>query len=302
MKSGRQHEPEIADESAFPWPIIFIAGCHRSGTTWVRTLFGALPNTAFAGKQECDVYHTVLGPFAAGLSGDAAWFAVSKGYDRYVAHRNTTGIFGERDVFHGAIDRIRNEHASDSDLRQALHLIKALYFEYCRSRNLAQDTILIDKSPNHLLYAPLMLRQFGEAKLVEVVRDGRDVCVSGKQRFPGRGTTASHISSWLHFVAAGERVHAAPELKPRIHRVRYEDLKAAFTPTVKELLRFAEIETDEAGFARIAEQASLETMRKTHKWHVWRGEAGNWKRYLSQQESETCELLAGDVLRRLGYR
>ena len=92
-----------------------------------------------------------------------------------------------------------------------------------------------EKTPRNVLYFDRILAYFGaQARLIHIVRDGRDVITSRHPVDPSRFWTTP--DRWVHDVAAGR----AWEHHPQVHTLRYEDLLQSFEPTVHRLCEFLE--------------------------------------------------------------
>ena len=78
----------------------------------------------------------------------------------------------ERDAF---VDLVVRAMASDlpSDADVADQLVAEIYDHIVWQRRLGPDRMLVDKTPWHLRHARRILRRFPDAKVVEVLRDGR---------------------------------------------------------------------------------------------------------------------------------
>src|SRR5690606_25266583 len=114
------------------------------------------------------------------------------------------------------------------------------------------------KTPNHIHYLDAILRTCPSAKIMEIVRDPRDVLASKKTRRETVWTTdryrpeereRKHLEkaydplwdaiSWRSAIQAGNRTYRThPE---QIQRIRYEDLVAQPKQVVRQICEFLEI-------------------------------------------------------------
>ena len=178
---------------------------------------------------------------------------------------------------------------------------------------------------SHERFHPWYGRAYG--RVVYLVRDGRDVCVSyhhalirredDRRPFPrfvddfirgnveGYGSWQGHVTSWLE---------SPQNTSGRLHLVRYEDLVAA---PAHHLARIAAFIGLEAAPERIAEAVRLHTpsrMREresasaTHAaqprpdlYIVRRGGTGEWRERFSTADADRFTAAARAVLARLGY-
>jgi hypothetical protein len=79
-----------------------------------------------------------------------------------------------------------------------------------------------EKTPQHLKHVPRMLAEFPEARVVCLIRDGRDVALSLRAMPWWSGGLEAGAAAWLEAIDLSERF--ASELSGRFRRVRYEDL------------------------------------------------------------------------------
>lgn len=107
-------------------------------------------------------------------------------------------------------------------------------------------------------------------RIVFVLRDGRDVCVSlyhhrcNFKRYTG--TFDEHFEHFLHNTEYNWFDHLRPWLENRhglpIHYVHYEDLKTRFDAMVLEIARFCGIEVSAERLERVRKQSSFASMKE----------------------------------------
>jgi Sulfotransferase domain len=187
--------------------------------------------------------------------------------------------------------------------------------------------IVGDKSP---LLTPDTIREisaiYPEAKVIHIIRDGRDVAVSAahharnfgraRQRSGSNVTVGSIFpEGQLEKLAAewalrvGKTVEDGPALLGENYtEVRYEDLLHDPEVEVRRLLTFLAVASDEKSVTRCVEAASFEELSRGRKRgeedpssFFRKGVAGDWKRVFTQKERETFDREGGDLLARLGY-
>lgn len=165
-----------------------------------------------------------------------------------------------------------------------------------------------DSTPTNLLYLGEIKRAFPDAKVVHVVRDGRDVALSldrlGWSRpFPwdkGEGLIAAGLY-WSWIVSEGRKL--GQSIKPDYMEVRYEHLVNAPIETLVGVGRFIGHDLD---YDRIQKSAigSLIQPLSSFKNEVRSGDfnpVGRWRKRFPQEQLEMFENLVGILLRELGY-
>lgn len=283
---------------------VFVVGCPRSGTSWVRNILGAHPGV-HAGP-ESHLYPTVHGVLREGR----AWDAVIERYDALAFH----GGAGP----HRWIDRAsfaslvgvaagRGGEAPAPDVLDAADAVVAGVITHYRARRrLADSVVLVEKTPDHIRWASRILDRSDGSLIVEVRRDGRDVCVSMERRaqrvaWPPK-ERREQIMRWTEAVSSGLRLAADPVRADRWHVVRFEDLSGDRDAEIRRLFAFAEIDDDPALVARVAAATDISRQVGTGDGeHVRTGAVGDWRRYFDRADCDLFEELAGDVQRQAGY-
>jgi hypothetical protein len=186
-----------------------------------------------------------------------------------------------------------------------------------------------DKSP---LLTPETIREisgiYPEAKVVHIIRDGRDAAVSaafhsrnfGKR---GRGSGAPENGARSGVFAQGQLEKLAADWASRVGKtvedgpallgegyteVRYEDLLTRPEEEVRRLLGFLGTEAGEKSARRCVEAARFERLSKGRKRgeedpasFFRKGVAGDWRDVFTREDRRIFKEAAGDLLVELGY-
>lgn len=180
--------------------------------------------------------------------------------------------------------------------------------------------LLVEKTPRNVLRIPFLRAVFPEAKIIHIVRDGRDVACS---MLPGvGGDTWRHLKppSWRAFFSQHEGIVrcaltwketieiALDDLAGADHlQVRYEDLVQRPQEVASALLSYLRLPS-EPRLREFCDRIQDSTQDSYHadrqvKWyredHAHR--IGRWRENMTIQEQETVSHLLGPLLRRLGY-
>jgi hypothetical protein len=303
--SGRPLSPSPGGS----YPKLFVVGCPRSGTTWVASMLQRHPRVI--GTVESHAYDTVLGPFLfRGLRGDAGWRVVLTRYEVMVRKPWGVGLheYVNRRAFHRLVAATRGERAA-SDVERAERLIGWIYDRYFSAQGGTAADLFVEKTPRHQFYAERILRRFGDARIVEVVRDGRDVCVSLEalpraERWPPPDRRAQ-VATWVEYVERGRRLSADPAFRDRVLQVRYETLRSDPARELRRMFAFAGLECSDADAARIA--AATEITRESaadatrSRRRRPRAVIGAWRTHFTAEDAALFEHMAGDMSRELGY-
>jgi hypothetical protein len=194
-----------------------------------------------------------------------------------------------------------------SDGEAAESVIEAVFDSYFLEHGGSEHKTLLEKTPGHLGYAAHILRRFPEARMVEVLRDGRDVCVSMQMQaltlsWPPK-TRREQIAAWVGAVHRGIEIRSDPEVGDRVHLVRYESLKADPEAEIARLFEFAGLEADDRSLAEIVDGSDFRHHRTTGAGsHTRRGEVGDWQNHFDAADEALFRELAGDAFMAAGYR
>jgi Sulfotransferase family len=285
---------------------VFVVGCQRSGTTWIRRLVAEHP--AVVTGPESHAYPQILGPFTElGLAGRAGWRRV---LDRWWRGRRRDLEAGLHmwasfpTLCRWVTAAMATPGVSDQD--RAERVIEALFDAYFVAHGGSADRLLLEKTPQHVQWIDRILGRWPDARVIEVLRDGRDVCVSlemrsATQRWAPR-ERRRQIEAWVGAVSAGLAFRERPALAGRIHLLRFEDVKAAPLEEAARLLDFVGLPATQAEIARMLDAVSIDRhARKGAGRHVRRGAVGDWRQHFSPEDTALFETLAGDLARRVGY-
>lgn len=180
-----------------------------------------------------------------------------------------------------------------------------------------------------------MALTFPTSRVVDLIRDGRDVAVSGvfhwfNRHRTGEPPTAAQTRRRAFFARPGsarldrffsddelaawanhwaETVDARASRPPmRSILIRYEDLSADLGVALRRLFEFLGVSTETADIERAAARASFDAMSGGRQRgqnlpgaHVRNGVVGDWRRYFTARDGALFDELAGEALRRTGY-
>ncbi|MBU6411776.1 MAG: sulfotransferase [Verrucomicrobia bacterium] len=156
-----------------------------------------------------------------------------------------------------------------------------------------------EKTPKNVLFFGRLLKTFGpDVRLLNIVRDGRDVITSRHPSEPKSSWVG--LERWVQDVGAG----APFDTHPQVLVVKYEHLVAAFSDTMKRICGFLE----EEATPEILDWHRHTTLRTHGAWDgsvkaIHGQSVGKWRRpeNLESVSQMTADSDAFRLLKRYGY-
>jgi hypothetical protein len=281
----------------YPNPRVFVVGCPRSGTTLLQRMLDSHPRLAVANDT-----HFV--PAAVeGMAPDPALPLTPEIVERVRRYRTRAGKgFDRLELPTDALDR------AAASARTYSELVTALYSEFAALRG---KPFAGEKTPDYVRHLPLLRALFPWAKVVHLVRDGRDVSLALLEwaqdgKGPGRlklwheNPTATCALWWHWQVSSGRRDAAV--YGSAYHEVRYETLVATPEETLRELADFLELPFDDRMLAYHLGRTRTKPGLPTNKaWLPPTPGVRDWRAQMPRHDVELVEALVGDLLDDLGY-
>ncbi|MEO1524563.1 MAG: sulfotransferase [Planctomycetota bacterium] len=160
----------------------------------------------------------------------------------------------------------------------------------------------VEKTPQHILHLPFILKHFPNASIVHIVRDGRDCFCSSKSHpdIPQNKSVKLFATYWRDCINACEQADASG----RLHTVRYESMCASPDQEIDGMMRSLGLEAESCQMDTTAvgndPRAGLPEFQRLSK-RVDESSVGRWREELSEADIECFERLAGDQLSLHGY-
>lgn len=196
-------------------PAFFVVGCPRSGTTLLSVVLDR--HSRLCVPPETGFYQELAPGLAPGTNDELLHLL------RRWRRLPELGLTPEDVMNHlGTSPRTRGD------------VLAALLALYARSRS---KPVFGEKTPQHLFHVPDILRDFPEARIFCIVRDGRDNALSLNAMPWWRGTLRSAARLWVKCAALASRFQA--DYPDRFFIVRYEALLhspfGTLAPVMKQL-------------------------------------------------------------------
>jgi len=281
--------------------IAFIAGSGRSGTTWLQLMLGSHPAVATA--QESQLFNNYLSKLV-------------RQWEAELRYPETSEL-----RFHGI-----SSYIDTAEFYQLLRqFAEGVYAPILAQK--ASAKLFLEKSPNNSLHLPVIQACFPKAKIIHVIRDGRDVASSILAARKDWGKYWSHRGiedAALEWKTAVNTSRAACISSSSYLEVKYEDLLENGYSKLEEIFSFLSIPSteeeikaiydahtfdklksnkyDKKTFINPGERVASGTEERPEPTNFFRkGVSGSWKTELSMQQLAEFNWVAGDLLHELGY-
>ena len=242
--------------------MIFNFGAQRSGTLWLQRIVTAHPAVA-AVPSETELFSMGIAPLL-------------ERFHHGLRSSTTVGqTYVEREVL---LDATRDF----VDSVFIGHLTEGAQY-------------LAERTAHHVTSVDVISAVYPDARLVHIIRDGRDVARSLVARDWGPATVAEAAERWRSAVVAARS--AAPAEGYR--EVRYEDILDDPAETIAGLYDWLGLEHDEAILAEALAEARV---RRNQDAKDPTPRHDKWRDHFSAEDVRAFEEVAGGLLDELGYK
>lgn len=149
-----------------------------------------------------------------------------------------------------------------------------------------------DKTPEYTSHLPILRELFPTAQYIHIVRDGRDVALSGYQMHFGAKNAYAAARQWSSVVKEVQ-AFAATMPERAFLELRYEDLLSDTARTFARIIQFLDVEDPDGVVSTRVGRAAATDLRA--------GNFGKWKTDLSTREQQMFLAIAGSELAHYGY-
>jgi hypothetical protein len=191
------------DKIKFP---IFIVGCPRSGTTLLQQMLDAHPDIAIAPETHF-VRNFYLKQNSYGdLSQEINYYRL---VDDIIALPEFSEMRLNAEHFREAAEKIEKSYAA---------IFRLILQQFASIKN---ARIIGEKTPNHLLYMPILEKFFPDARFIHIIRDPRAVVNSWRNVPWSNGNVGNDAEVWRRYMKTARL--SLPSKSP-ILTLRYEQL------------------------------------------------------------------------------
>ncbi|MCC6906458.1 MAG: sulfotransferase [Phycisphaerales bacterium] len=270
---------------------LFIIGCGKSGTTWLRHMLNGHPQIVVQGE------------------GSFAWRLLPhffQAIDAFNAHQQQ----GQPPV----------THFDPGDRAVMARLLIdtqfARYLEHARQegRDLSALRYVGDKTPQHTIAIGPLSALYPNCRFVHIMRDPRDVAVSGwfhDGKDSGR-TFEQFIRHYMNEVwplqVGSARRDGPPLGAGRYFELRYRDLLGDEELWLRRILDFLEVDATGDIISRCREAGSFKRLsggrergQEDASNFYRKGVAGDWRNHLPLELAQECCDRIADLMRSAGY-
>jgi hypothetical protein len=288
----------MTDESYDGHNIVFIVGCARSGTTWLQRLLASNPKIHTG--QESFLFSSYIGPQLRNWRREMRTLSSGRG-------GSGMGAYLKEGEF---ISILRGE---------MLRLMEPMIGE------LPDGHLFLEKTPNHAFWINEIVELLPRARIINMLRDGRDVVsslVAASKSWWGWAPNNAFSASrrWVRNVEAARK--AMKKLTPeQFLEVRYEQLLESPELVLQNVSRFLGIEWEQGELVRAIRKNDAKASPKTvtaipikgqfamisgsevkqPKGFIRRARSGSWRRDLSPVEKILTWIGASRTMAKVGY-
>ncbi len=290
-------------------PIHFVVSAPRSGSTWLTTALNGHPDV-FATE------HRLFGNFAE----------IWQNNDGSTSPRLTFDSYAKAFAVHYSHDQLdlNNSQFIETFQKSFVNFI----VDFAMRRNDAK--VVVDKITPYPGTADLVVEQIRkllpESKIIQLVRDGRDVVTSGTFDWllkDAEGTVRHRFfvdqdlsvrldrffdDSVMHKWATNWRETIEVfETKPADTQVSYENMHRHQPSELQKIFAVLGVSNDETTASSCAQSATFEKMSgrsivsEAPTAKARKGAVGDWRNYFTRHDAELFVQLTGDCLVTLGY-
>jgi len=214
--------PQNKPTSVLPHPLAFIVGHPRSGTTLLASIFDRHPEVAVPPETHFFKVRDVRWAARTDLTNPQA-----------IAKAISDSRIHELEI----PKQVLVDHLSEHDINTPDARLLPILLDLYASRH--RKPLTIEKTPHHFEHIDTILTEYPKAKVIGIIRDGRDVCLSLIEKPWAHNSIEKHAIDWTRTV---DILQSAAKRHPdRVVLVRFEDLVHQPRETTQSLCQFVQL-------------------------------------------------------------
>lgn len=282
-------------------PFLFACGVPRSGTTLLQRMLNSHPDLTVANDT-----HFI--PRALELTSKKLIIQATNSMEISLTDSLADNVFNYHRFYRTGLD----ESEFNTIREQASTYCELVGGIFNRIAEKENKSLAGEKTPDYVRRLRLLNRLFPDAKLIHLIRDGRNVALSlldwaTPRKGPGRiemwnqNPIAVCALWWKWLVDQGQS--QANKLSDSVYcELKYEDLTAEPETSVTRMCEFLRLRFDESMLKfNQGKKSSNPCLSAKSAWLGPKTGLRDWRRDMQPAEIELFESLAGDTLQRCGY-
>jgi hypothetical protein len=269
--------------------VFFIAGAPKSGTTWIQKCLNLHPFIASDGEGHFDLLGELV-------------------------HKIMVSFNKEQE---GRISRAQDPRAIILDNSDFYNILKFIIDNQLAKRVIHDDIEWVgDKTPEHTKFLKTLKQFYPSAKVIHIMRDGRDCLVSWWVRYKSTEPNSNdniedHIEwfvkkIWVPYVQALKNF--GKEHPENYLEITYEDMHTDPHKTLENILKYLPIGYTDSTIDHCIRYSRFQVLSKGRvkgqedsSSHFRKGIIGDWKNYLNDSLHDQFLDIGGELLQELGY-
>ncbi len=260
--------------------LFFVVGYPRSGTTLLASILGR--HSKIFVPPETHFFNRIL-PFAIKTRGDII---------ETICNGPRIKDLGLRPMDFQSIDRAALADPAEAFLC-ALKIAAKLHGK----------SVIGEKTPWHAMHIDLILKIFPHARIIAIVRDGRDCIISNLEQAWTHDSFRKHAAEWTMVNSAISK--SRTNYPERVYGLKYEDLVQNTLAEIERVMTFLNIEFESGQF-----ETDLPSDAVPNWESKWKGKAnaevtstsiGRWRVEMEHLVQLETTIIMNDELHRLGY-
>lgn len=224
-------------------------------------------------------------------------------HDALFSIEGETGLFSYQNIFDPEKRHFFLPQPEVSELlRESRDIVDFFEKGVERLTDSHKGKIFIEKTPQHVMYLPFLIKHFPQARFVHIVRDGRDAFCSarGHPGVPQGRSVKTYAKYWKRCVTPPLMVGEHPQ----VHTLKYEAFCSEPSRHLSDVMSFLDLQLQEQQLQpqRYGDdhRAGLEQFERLKK-PITPERVCRWKQDMTEEEQRTFLTIAETELRAYGY-